>query len=488
MTRRTLALAAAAALFPSAAAAKTPAPGTALEIAPCTVEGVAAPAECGRIFVFEDRKSGTGRKIPIAFMRVSATGPDASPYPVFHLDGGPGQNSTESAAGHFNNSGTAASHDQIVFDQRGTGASNGLDCVRYDLTLPGAFERMFEDRFFDAGKYEACLAELRTRADLRFYTTSLSAEDVDDLAAALGYGKIILSGGSYGTTLGLEIMRRRPERVYAAVLTGVIPPATIQTETLASDLEAMLEKLFAACAADDGCARDFPDFREDFIAVAARVRAAPVDVVLPHTLTGAPTKVRLSYSQFMTAIRYALYSTGLSAGLPHAIGAAKAGDFAPMSALLPRLLPALANIGSEGMWASVRCAEEFPYLNVARARRLAAGTAMGEERIESGLAICAFWPRGRIPRDFHRPVRSDVPALLFAGEVDAATPPRLAIKAARTLKNGRLILVPNASHWELSGGCGERIAAAFLADPAAPVDDACARETRRPPFVPAGGG
>ena len=484
MTRTAIALSGIFFFAFAGASAKTPeAAAPALEIAPCAVEGLPANAECGRITVFENRAAKSGRKIPIEFVRVRATGPDASPYPVFNLDGGPGQNSTENAAGYFRPGAPPLTHDEIIFDQRGTGKSNGLDCIDYDLTVAGQFEQMFEDRFFDPAKYRTCLDQFKPRADLRFYTTSLSADDVDELAAALGYDKIVLDGASYGTTLGLEIMRRHPERVYAAVLRGVAPPASIQTETLARDMEDMLEKLFSACEADAYCAQEYPNFRTDFAAIAAQVRKGAVEVTLPHTLTGAPTQVRLTYPQFVTAIRYALYSTELSAGLPLAISRAKAGDYKTVAALLPRLLYFLSKLASEGMWASVRCAEEFPFLDVGRARRLAEGTVIGQERINSGLAICSFWPRGAIPKNFRAPVVSDAPALLIAGEVDAATPPSLALDAVKYLKNGRLVLVPNASHWELSSDCVETIVDAFLKDPAAPIDEACAKENRRPPFA-----
>ena len=59
------------------------------------------------------------------------------------------------------------------------------------------------------------------------------ADDINDLRAALGYQQVTLTGGSYGTTLALEFIRRHGEHVRAAVLSGATPPTVKQTETLA---------------------------------------------------------------------------------------------------------------------------------------------------------------------------------------------------------------------------------------------------------------
>lgn len=456
------------------------------QIASCKIEGTEVAAECGRLYVYENRAARTGRKIPIEFVRVRATGDDRFGDAVFELTGGPGENATVNAANMINASKTLQNHDLVIVDQRGTGKSNPLDCLKYDLEAgPDAFAEMFEKSYYDIERFHACEERLREIADLRFYTTSLSADDIDDLRAALGYDKMTLDGGSYGTTLALEIVRRHGAHVRAAVLAGVIPPEVNQTQTLARDTENMLEKLFVDCEADETCASAFPTFRADFRDVLDRVRAGPIDVTLPHTLTQEPETVRVHYSELVIGIRYALYSTNLSARLPLAVSEAKTGDYSRLAALLPQILYRLADVVSEGMWASVRCAEEFPYLDVERARADAEGTMLGTERIDSGEAICSFWPRGEAAADFHEPVRSDVPILLLAGEVDAATPPWMSKIAAQTLSDSRLVIAANSSHWELGGNdCIDGIVAQFI-ETASPseLETSCAKALERPPFA-----
>jgi pimeloyl-ACP methyl ester carboxylesterase len=57
-------------------------------------------------------------------------------------------------------------------------------------------------------------------ADLRRYTTPLAVDDTGRGPAALGYEKINLYGGSYGTRVALVYLRRHPERIRSVVLDG----------------------------------------------------------------------------------------------------------------------------------------------------------------------------------------------------------------------------------------------------------------------------
>ncbi|MEZ5893301.1 MAG: alpha/beta hydrolase, partial [Parvularculaceae bacterium] len=226
-------------------------------------------------------------------------------------------------------------------------------------------------------------------------------------------------------------------------------------------------------------------FRNDFHDVLERVRNAPVEVALPHTLTKEPMTVRVRYEELAVGVRYALYSTAISAGLPLAVEQAKAGDYRALTQLLPQILYFLSDIASEGMWASVRCAEEFPFLDQERARALSEGTMLGATRLDSGNAICEFWPRGKAAPDFHDPVVADTPVLILAGGVDAATPPWMGEETARHLPNARLILIPNRSHWGLGGdACIDGLVDAFIEQASADaLDDGCVAGYARPPFA-----
>ncbi len=69
-------------------------------------------------------------------------------------------------------------------------------------------------------------------ADLAQYTTSASVEDLEAIRVALGYPQLTLVGGSYGTRLAMEYVRRYGSRVRAVMLEGPVTPANHAPERL----------------------------------------------------------------------------------------------------------------------------------------------------------------------------------------------------------------------------------------------------------------
>jgi pimeloyl-ACP methyl ester carboxylesterase len=450
-----------------------------------SVDGV--ELDCGFIEVAENRDlDGRGRYIPYFFVRARATGPDRATDPLVELVGGPGQHASDFARDIVQRDlPRLGRRDLLIVDQRGTGRSNRLDCFSHDLAAdPDALRKLFDQDFFDPGAFRRCLAELETRADLTRYTTTASAHDLEELRVALGYDVLNLRGGSYGTRLGLEYIRRYPESVRSAVLAGVAPGSALLVETVARDFQDALDAVIEACEAEEACAAAYPGFRAELHALLEEVDGQAVTVALPHPATGDPHEVRLRHAQLITALRYTLYSVRLSAGLPKQVRAAADGDWTPLAGMLPALLVGLHNAVAEGMWASVKCAEELPFIDPERARKLSSGTLMGTLRLDDEMAICSFWPRGEAAPDFHEPVRADVPVLLIAGEFDPASPLGLAEEAAKHLGRGVVVRVRNRSHWGLGGdACVDGLVEAFLeAGHGDDLDVGCATEYERPPF------
>ena len=134
-----------------------------LQIKSCTVQG--RPARCGTLTVPEDRLTGQGRQIAIEFVVFPASGNHRAPDPVVYFAGGPG----DSAIGEIPSQlpsviGLNQDRDLVFIDQRGTGGSNGLNCLPPPNTLA--------DKSLVRLNIESCLDHLRPQADLRFYTST----------------------------------------------------------------------------------------------------------------------------------------------------------------------------------------------------------------------------------------------------------------------------------------------------------------------------
>jgi pimeloyl-ACP methyl ester carboxylesterase len=221
-------------------------------LSPCRMPKLKSKAWCGKYEVFEDRVSPRGRKIALNMVILPAFAEKPAPDPVFFFAGGPGQGAA-SVAGYVGEGALTKIRQQrdIVFlDQRGTGESNPLTCNLYnnDEDLQGYFEEMFPLQ-----QVRACRERLEKVADLRRYTTSIAIEDVDDIRRALGYEKINLYGGSYGTTVTLAYLRWHGAHVRSAVLAGVAPMDFKLPLPFAKGAQYAMDRLISDCAADHAC-------------------------------------------------------------------------------------------------------------------------------------------------------------------------------------------------------------------------------------------
>src|SRR6185312_2019929 len=193
------------------------------------------------------------------------------PDPVFVFAGGPGQGAVALASevmplfAHLNDS-----RDIVFIDQRGTGSSHPLVC-------DGADDKPLQSLFEDAlpeDLVRKCLASLD--ADPRQYLTSIAVEDIDDVRRALGYDKVNLWGGSYGTRVELEYVRRHGAHVRSMVLDGVAPATMKLPLSFVADGEAALAKLVSDCEADAMCRLTYPDLRGTIESLRGRLERRPV--------------------------------------------------------------------------------------------------------------------------------------------------------------------------------------------------------------------
>lgn len=449
------------------------------KLQPCKVPGRGGEVEafCGTYEVWENRAAKSGRKIGLKVVLIPALSPDLKPDPVFFFAGGPGQ-AASPLAGQLVDDELRKDRDFIFIDQRGTGGPGRLFCSLggRDEDLQSYFAEMFP---VDAVR--KCREELEKKADLTLYTTDLAIDDFDEIRAWLGYGKVNLIGGSYGTRAAQVYMKRHPGSVRAAVIFGVAPMDEPLSLSHAANGQRSLDTLLGWCEKDEACRAKFPAVRADFKAVMDRLAKGPVTVEVDHPQTGKRAKVTLSRDFIADGIRWALY--GDSESLPLMVHQAAGGDFGLLGqASVNSRLGAIAGITS-GLLFSVTCAEDMPYIDAAEIPARTAGSFLGDYRVRQQMRACTVWPRGKAAPGHREALRTDIPVLLVSGERDPVTPPAFADRAARFLTRGTKIVVPWGSH---GGGepCVLKIQRDFLEKGSAEgLDTSCLKKIQMPPFV-----
>jgi pimeloyl-ACP methyl ester carboxylesterase len=465
-------------LFVLARAAASPTreePGR-LALEPCHLEGFKEEVLCGSLRVFENREAKKGRTIDLQVAVLPALRPEAEPDPLFLLAGGPGQGArryTSLVPLAFQK--VRRQRDVVLVDLRGTGGSNPLEC---DLGEPLQFLGLTGDEI----NVTPCLKNLK--GDPRFYTSEPAVDDLDDVRAALGYERINLWGGSYGTRAALVYARRHPEHTRSAVLDGAAPFEIQLPLYNAWGAQRALDRLLADCAVERECREAFPRLREELKEVLARLDQGPVTASLRHPQTGRPVELAISRGAFASGLRGMLYVPAHASLLPHVVHAAWQGDFAPFAAQALETAAWSSETMSLGLTLSVLCSEDVHRVTDAEAEREVRGTFGGRFEIDSWRRMCAGWPRGPVPADVERVQALKVPALILSGDLDPVTPPRWG-EAMKAHFSGALhVIVPGAGHNTSMTGCVPRLIADFIENGGpAGLDTSCVRKIRRPPFV-----
>jgi len=456
-------------------------PGGLSKLKPCRLEGINEELFCGKLTVFENRETRSGRMIDLNVVVLPAFDQKAKAEPLFDLAGGPGASSADTA-GFYAGPGKdyRRLHDVVCVDQRGTGKSNRLAIPR-ERTPSYYLSEMYPVDYVREMRHE-----LEKHADLTKYTTSTAMDDLDDVRAWVGYDKINLFGLSYGTRAALVYMRRHPEHVCSAILLAVAPTDLKMPLHHAESAARAMDLLLGECERDAACHANFPQIRDDWNNVLAQLEKQPARVEYsPPGKKAASTRVEIQRGIFAEKIRSWMYDRSKAARIPLIVHHAASGDFAPF--LKEAIGPSIPDFVADGMYLSVTCAEDVPFIDQDEATQLNADNPFGNYRLFQQTRACGMWARGEIPADFLEPVRSNAPVLIFSGNIDPVTPPMYGEQVAKHLPNSRHVVIPQAGHGVdglTDPGCIDRIAVEFLdKGDAKNLDVSCVDKMAPPPFV-----
>lgn len=479
---------------PTAKTAPTLEPTACRFVIPRSVEGKAV--RCADLSVPENRRVAGARaiKLHVAIVKGKEGG-----VRTVELNGGPGGGS-DGIVGPLV-AGDAplldlyapilAQGDVVFLDQRGTGRS--LPRLGCDV-VAGEAPTACAKRLAAAG------------ADLAAYDTVENADDVHDLVIALGGGQVDLHGISYGTRLGVEVMKRHPSDVRASILDGVLPPDIAVGGMFPVAIDGILTQVFTACAADAKCNATYPDLDGALGRLKTKLDATPFKASDPEL-----GEYDYGWRALVGELQQRLYDDGEAGALPLRITSLLAFDqagwdrdaaraeaeaereqqaadeAAAKNPLLAELLGRYRKLGeddyeamgmADGMYLSVTCNDYLQHetLDGARALQAAIRPILRDDAdLREEMAMCKGWPSRPSEATARAPSTFAGPTLVIGGRVDPATPYFWAERVASTLPARSLVIIPTGAHGAVDA-CAGALKGAFLADPTRPLDAKCATD------------
>lgn len=402
-----------------------------LELTPCTIAGQSA--ECGSLPVYENRDISRGRMINLKIAVIKSTSPQPAKDPVFLLSGGPGVAATTDTGNIQLFLYIQKDRDLVLVDQRGTGGSNRVIAP----TTPdwsGLSPSELEQAYADWIKEQLPKLDM----DMRYYTTSVAMDDLDEVRQALGYEKINLFGGSYGTTAAQYYLRQHEGHVRSVVLlSGSLGNIPIW-ERQAANAQQALDAMFSRCESDPACHSAFPDVRAEFAALLERLGEKPIVIEWEGgTLT-------LTRELFTAKVEDMTRDANRAAALPRLIhraytlddwetfGDASWGDWTDLL-----------------MGYSIQCNEKWAAFSPEEVSRLGQGSYLlgwNLFRANKYTLACKYLPKGITPEGASDQPVSQVPVLLFNGELDPLDPPANVAGSQKIWPNSLALTLPWRSH------------------------------------------
>ena len=405
---------------------------------------------CGDLVVYENRAAQSGRTIRLHYIKFESTA--ASNNATIYLDGGPGGDGEgivyyANALGKPFLDGLTVDGDFLVIGQRGTALSSPfLDCGEPDC------------------------ADFAASHDLASYNTAFNADDVNDLRATLGYDKLNVYGISYGSRLGLEVLRRHGPHIRAAVIEGLVPSQTIWPAAIPTSFYGALTSLNAACASAGACGSTYGNLVTKFSTAVNALNAEPA------TVAGFP----LDGDTFAYILFQLLYSRSTYVWLPLMINDLAIRRTDRIEPFFQMLGGGGGNGISTGLYYSVVCGELFnpPDTTAFETANTTVPAAIRDLFSSSWYGLldaCSTWPVGNLQSQLQQPVTSTVRTLVSSGRLDPITPPSFGDIAAMTLSDRVVVVHESSGHGAtLQSACGQQNLFAFLANPTSTIDMSCA--------------
>jgi pimeloyl-ACP methyl ester carboxylesterase len=283
--------------------------------------------------------------------------------------------------------------------------------------------------------FERCAAQLEDEGiDLDGYTLPEVIEDMEAARAGLGYERVSLLSGSYGTRVAMFYASLYPDSVYRSVMYAVNPPGHFVWEP--EVLDEMIAYDAGLCAQDPECSARTDDLAESMRNVAhnlpRRWLFIPIDPGKARIVTHF-----LLFHRRSAATAYDLYL------------AAEEGDpsgLALMSVMYNFMWPPM-NVWGE--WANKGGPDYDPSRDWVTdmdppGSVLGAPLSLG---VGGPMQLGGRWPATPLPAEFYEVPPSATETLLISGNMDFSTPPQAATEELLpVLSNGEQVTLSEFGH------------------------------------------
>lgn len=374
--------------------------------------------DIGHLIVPENRNNPLSRNIKVKYVHLKSLSANPS-APVIYLEGG-GSTSTWQVDSPKDLSDwieILEVSDMIFIDQRGTDdksltyiwrdaypkeflVSEEKATAHYQVMIKKALE-VFEER----------------KVDVSGYNIVEHAKDVNDLATALGLDKYSIFGFSFGSHIGMTVLKLFPDRVDRTIFSGADAPN--QSFNFPSHLDIHVDKISEMVAQDPMLSASIPDFTALVERVMNKLGEKPVSVTVKNPLTKKEMKLDVGPFGLALVLRLDIDDAHDIPAIPRLLYTIDKGNYSMLTWFVQKRMAlamaipgnginqGLASGVSEQRWSTIqREAKQSIFGNIVNFPFSAAKNS---------------WPITKLEIDTSVPLTTATPTLFITGTLDCRT-------------------------------------------------------------------
>jgi pimeloyl-ACP methyl ester carboxylesterase len=387
----------------------------------------------GHIVVPENWNSPSSKTIQVPIYIIKSSNKQSA-EPVFWFTGGPG----DSNIGKTKNIEILKNHDFVYVGYRGVDGSTILRSKKIAKAMKGVNHKLLSNESLDnlGAKAKDYLAQVKKEGiDIRQYTIMEVIEDVEYTRKALGYEKINLYSGSYGTRVALLYSYKYPEVIKRSVMNGVNPPGHFvwdsqQTEHILDIYDSLYKS------------QNLPDYK------------GSIKEAMKKSFENMPKRwsfFKLDPDKIKATTFLLMFEKGSAIMTFDAyFSAANRKDYSGLyliqlayDYLIPRKI-------IHGDFFQKGSADFDTYVDY-RKKLQSDNTVLGYNMALLIMGGISSWDHVSIPEEYKKVRMSQTETLLVGSNLDVSTPPENATKELLPfLPNGRQVVLKNMSHQDVS--------------------------------------
>lgn len=408
-----------------------------------TTSGVDVEGNVGYLEVPENRNNPASRTIKLKYVHLKSLSENPA-TPIIYLEGGGGVGTTEAYNQKYLDDRLEYLEvaDFIFLDRRGA----------TDKSLTYIWKDDYPTDFFvseeNANQHYQQVAKValekfaQKKIDVTGYNIEEHAKDVNDLMSLLGFNTYTLFGFSYGSHIGMTVMKLFPDHVERAVMVGADAPN--QAFNYPSHLDDHIAKIATLVEQDSTLNMTATDFLTLVNSAMNKLKEQPATVTVKNPLTRKKINLPIGAFGLGLILRLDIDDAYDIPAIPRLLYSINSGDYSMLTWFVQKRM--ILALGLPGQGINQQLASGVSPVRWSTIEKEARESLFGNVVNFPFSAVKDHWIDNELSFDPTVPMTTQIPTLFISGTLDCRTPVQQVDEIMKGFVNAGHVKVENAGH------------------------------------------